>query len=109
DALALLPAELPEGCLLTPHAGELARMLRIERSQVVADPRGSAVRAAQRFGATVLLKGSIQWVARPDGGVRAALPGPAWTAQGGSGDVLAGMCGTLMAAGLPADDAALCA
>lgn len=109
DALALLPTELPEGCLLTPHAGELARMLRIERSQVVADPRGSAVRAAQRFGATVLLKGSIQWVARPDGGVRAALPGPAWTAQAGSGDVLAGMCGTLMAAGLPADDAALCA
>ena len=109
DALDFLPAQLPEGCLLTPHAGELARMLWVERSQVEEDPRGSAVRAARRFGATVLLKGSIQWVARPDGVVRAALPGPAWTAQAGSGDVLAGMCGTLMAAGLPADRAALCA
>ncbi|MGK2351424.1 NAD(P)H-hydrate epimerase [Cutibacterium sp. V947] len=109
DALSLLPAELPEGCLLTPHAGELARMLRIERSQVEADPRAAAVRAAQRFDTTVLVKGAIQWVARPDGTVRAALPGPAWTAQAGSGDVLAGMCGTLMAAGLDAADAALCA
>ena len=109
DALGLLPAELPEGCLLTPHAGELARMLQIERSQVEADPRAAAVRAAQRFRATVLVKGSIQWVARPDGTVRAALPGPAWTAQAGSGDVLAGMCGTLMAAGLDAADAAVCA
>ena len=109
DALGLLPAELPEGCLLTPHAGELARMLRIERSQVEADPQAAAVRAAQRFGATVLLKGSIQWVAHPDGTVRAALPGPAWTAQAGSGDVLAGMCGTLLAAGLSAADAAVCA
>ena len=109
DALGLLPAELPEGCLLTPHACELARMLRIERSQVEADPQAAAVRAAQRFGATVLLKGSIQWVAHPDGAVRAALPGPAWTAQAGSGDVLAGMCGTLLAAGLSAADAAVCA
>lgn len=109
DALALLPRDLPQGCLLTPHAGELARMVGVERGEVEADPRGHCLAAAQRFGATVLLKRSLQWVATPQGRVRLALPGPAWTGQAGSGDVLAGMCGTLVAAGLEADEAALTA
>ena len=46
---------------------------------------------------------------RPDGFARLALPGSAWTAQAGSGDVLAGACGTLLAAGLPAGRAGLMA
>ena len=109
DALKLLPADLPAETLLTPHAGELARLLGAERGEIEADPVAAAVLAAERFKATVLLKGAVQPVASPDGSVRLALPGPAWTAQAGSGDVLAGACGTLLAAGLPAGQAGLMA
>lgn len=107
DALALLPAALPEGCLLTPHAGELARMLGVDRSDVEEDPAGSAREAARRFRATVLLKGGTQFIATPTRRVTIAVRGPAWTAQAGSGDTLAGACGTLLAAGLEAEHAAI--
>ena len=94
--------------LLTPHAGELARLLERERAEVEADPIGSVGDAANRTGATVLLKGATQLVAVPGNDtVTLALPGPAWTAQAGSGDTLAGICATLLAAGLAAHDAAL--
>ena len=109
DALTLLPFELPEGSLLTPHAGELARLLGIERIDVEADPIGAARVAAERYGATVLLKGATNYAMSPEGSVLIAEPGPAWTAQAGSGDVLAGICATLMAAGLEAQLAAACA
>ncbi|MFT8395532.1 NAD(P)H-hydrate epimerase [Propionibacterium sp.] len=102
DAIGVLPERLPEGCLLTPHAGELARLLGIERSEVTADPVSAARRAAQENSTVVLLKGATQYVAEPDGQVTIAVPGPSWTAQAGSGDCLAGICGTLLAAGLPA-------
>ncbi|RLP08743.1 NAD(P)H-hydrate epimerase [Propionibacterium australiense] len=102
DALAELPTALPAGCLATPHAGELARMLGRDRADVVADPVVSCRAAADRFGVTVLLKGATQYVAEPGGRVTIALPGPAWTAQAGSGDTLAGICGTLLAAGMGA-------
>lgn len=92
----------PEGSLLTPHAGELARLLDRDRRVVEVDPLGSAREAAARTGASVLLKGTVQLVADPDGQVLLAVRGPAWTAQAGSGDVLAGACGALLAAGLPA-------
>lgn len=108
DALTVLPDQLPAGCLLTPHAGELARLLGVERQQVVDDPIEHARRAAARWGATVLLKGASQYIVEPSGRVRLAVPGPAWTAQAGSGDVLAGICATLLAADLSAADAALC-
>ena len=102
EALAHLPAELPEGWLMTPHAGELARMMGVARDDVVADPLGHARQAAASWKTTVLLKGATQYVAEPSGRVTLAIPGPAWTAQAGSCDVLAGICGTLIAAGLPA-------
>ena len=57
DALQLLPTHLPENSLLTPHAGELAALLGIDREEVDADPMGRALEAASRFNATVLLKG----------------------------------------------------
>lgn len=109
DALSLLPVDLPEGSLLTPHAGELARMLGVDRDAVEADPIDSATRAAARFGATVLLKGGTQYVATPSGDVTIAVRGPAWTGQAGSGDTLAGACGTLLAAGIGAERAAIVA
>jgi NAD(P)H-hydrate repair Nnr-like enzyme with NAD(P)H-hydrate dehydratase domain len=96
--------------LLTPHAGELARLLsRVEgqhcsREQVEAAPLQHARRAADALGATVLLKGAVTIVVPPGAPhhttVLAQDDGPAWLASAGSGDVLAGLAGTLLAAGL---------
>ncbi|MDR1077841.1 MAG: NAD(P)H-hydrate dehydratase, partial [Propionibacteriaceae bacterium] len=89
--------------LLTPHAGELADGLGWARRQVEAEPVAAVRQLSDLTGATVLLKGATQYVARPGSAtVHLAFPGPAWTAQAGSGDVLAGICGALLAAGLPA-------
>jgi NAD(P)H-hydrate repair Nnr-like enzyme with NAD(P)H-hydrate epimerase domain len=96
------PDRLPPGCLLTPHAGELARLLGVQRSAVEEDPVHHAREAARRTGATVLLKGATQYCVRPDGAVMLAEPGPAWSATAGSGDTLAGIAGALLAAGLDA-------
>lgn len=106
DGLRFLPESVPSGWLLTPHAGELARLLDLERSAVEADPVRAVRAAANSTGATVLLKGATQLVAAPHAtSVLVALPGPAWTAQAGSGDTLAGICAALLAAGVPADRA----
>ena len=111
DGLRHLPKRLDRpGVLLTPHAGELARLLGGLRPDVEADPIGAVRAAVERYGATVLLKGATQYVATPgDDRVHLAVPGPAWTAQAGSGDVLAGICVTLLAAGLDPVVAAVCA
>jgi ADP-dependent NAD(P)H-hydrate dehydratase / NAD(P)H-hydrate epimerase len=104
DGLSRLPNHgLSADWLLTPHAGELARLLGWQRDEVEADPVGAAHHGADRTGATVLLKGATQIVAQPGKrSVMIAVPGPAWTAQAGSGDVLAGICATLLAAGVRA-------
>ncbi|WP_420174602.1 bifunctional ADP-dependent NAD(P)H-hydrate dehydratase/NAD(P)H-hydrate epimerase [Luteococcus sp. OSA5] len=107
DALVMLPETLPTNCLLTPHAGELSRMLGVERSIVEADPVRHGRMAAERWDSVVLLKGATQYVVTPDGQITLAVPGPYWSAQAGSGDVLAGICATLLASGLSAADAAL--
>jgi hydroxyethylthiazole kinase-like uncharacterized protein yjeF len=103
DGLGYLPNPAPANWLLTPHAGELARLLEQERSWVEEDPVRAARAGARQTGATVLLKGATQLAAPPDDGpVLVAVPGPAWTAQAGSGDVLGGVCAALLAAGLDA-------
>ncbi len=106
DALRHLPAGLPAGCVLTPHAGELAAMLGVERAEVEAEQLGHAVEAARRFGAVVVLKSRHTVVADPDGRVRVTTSGLPWLAVAGAGDVLAGLIGALLAAGLDAFDAA---
>ncbi len=109
DAIGHLRQGRP-GVVLTPHAGELARLLGLERSEVETDPLGAVRRAVAETGCTVLLKGATQFVCGPqEDRVWLGLPGPAWTAQAGSGDVLAGACGALLAAGLPPVRAALAA
>lgn len=110
DGLRHLPARGHQGVVLTPHAGELARLLGVSRSEVEADPPAAVRACVERTGCTVLLKGATQYVLTP-GSSRGwlAVPGPGWTAQAGSGDVLAGICGTLLAAGLAPGDAALAA
>jgi ADP-dependent NAD(P)H-hydrate dehydratase / NAD(P)H-hydrate epimerase len=96
----------PRGLVLTPHAGELARMLGVEREQVEAGQLQFARRAAQEYDAVVLLKGRHSLVARPDGRVRVTTSGVSWLAVAGAGDVLAGVVGSLLAAGLDPWDAA---
>lgn len=98
--------------LLTPHAGEAARMSSLlggstERAQVESDPVGAARWLAELSGATVLLKGAATVVADPDArvAVRVQADAPAWLATAGAGDVLAGLAGTLLAAGLAPRDA----
>ena len=105
DALAHVEAPLGVPALLTPHAGELARMLGVEREQVEAEQLRHAREAAARFDAVVLLKGRHTLVAAPDGRVRVSTSGVPWLATAGSGDVLAGLCGALLAAGLSPLDA----
>ncbi len=108
DGLRFLPDRVPKTWLLTPHAGELARLLERDRVWVEEDPVRAVREGAERTGATVLLKGASQLVAGPGPGpVGVAVPGPAWTAQAGSGDVLGGICATLLAAGVPAQQAGL--
>jgi hydroxyethylthiazole kinase-like uncharacterized protein yjeF len=94
--------------VLTPHAGEAARLLGGDASaeQVAAARLRHARELAARYGATVLLKGSTTVVARPDGTARVNSTGTGWLATAGSGDVLAGLIGALLAAGLPPFDAA---
>ncbi|MEX0173645.1 NAD(P)H-hydrate dehydratase [Streptomyces sp. LMG1-1-1.1] len=95
--------------LLTPHAGEAAALLGVAREAVEAGRLAAVRELAARFGATVLLKGSTTLVSGPDGGpVRVNPTGTPWLATAGSGDVLSGLAGSLLAAGLPALDAGSC-
>ncbi|QIK82768.1 NAD(P)H-hydrate dehydratase [Sanguibacter sp. HDW7] len=101
-ALALLPTRCAPWVVLTPHAGELARLLTsrgrsVSRSAVEAAPAEHAAEAARLTGATVLLKGATTVVVGR-GGVLAQAEAPAWLATAGAGDVLAGLLGTLLAA-----------
>jgi hydroxyethylthiazole kinase-like uncharacterized protein yjeF len=107
DADALMHVQQgPKDLVLTPHAGELARMLGVEREQVEAEQLNHARKAAETYDAVVLLKGRRTLIARPDGRVRVTTSGVSWLAVAGAGDVLAGMVGSLLAAGLDAWDAA---
>ena len=91
--------------LLTPHAGELARLVGADRDDVEARRLHHATTAATELGAVVLLKGSATVVADPDGRVRVNPTGTPALATAGSGDVLAGLCGALLAGGLDPFDA----
>jgi ADP-dependent NAD(P)H-hydrate dehydratase / NAD(P)H-hydrate epimerase len=92
--------------LLTPHAGEFARLAGAPPGD---DRIGATRKLADAFGATVLLKGNVTVIAEPDGKVYLNPAGQSWAATAGSGDVLSGMTGALLAAGLPAAEAAAAA
>ncbi len=95
----------PFATVLTPHAGELARLLDVERDLIEARPYHFVKQAAVAFNCCVLLKGSITLVAEPTGAVRANPTGTAWLGTAGSGDVLSGLAGTYLSAGCSALDA----
>ncbi|MBB6421353.1 NAD(P)H-hydrate dehydratase [Streptomyces sp. AK010] len=110
DGLRLADAEVVRGrrapTLMTPHAGEAAALLGVERGEVEGGRLAAVRELARRYGATVLLKGSTTLVADSGGGaVRVNPTGTGWLATAGSGDVLSGLGGSLLAAGLSAVDA----
>jgi hydroxyethylthiazole kinase-like uncharacterized protein yjeF len=103
---ALLPRRAPT--LITPHAGELARLLGTDPASVEARRLEHARRAAGQLGVTVLLKGSTTVIASPDNGPVLVNPtGTPWLATAGSGDVLSGLTGALLAQGLTPAQAGL--
>jgi hydroxyethylthiazole kinase-like uncharacterized protein yjeF len=97
--------------LITPHAGELARLLGTDPDQVSARRLEHARQAAAELGVTVLLKGSTTVIASPpaagDGPVLVNPTGTPWLATAGSGDVLSGLTGALLAQGLAPAQAGL--
>ena len=102
----LLPRAAPT--LITPHAGELARLLRTDADSVEARRAEHARRAAARLGVTVLLKGSTTVIAPPsDGPLLVSPTGTPWLATAGTGDVLSGLSGALLAQGLEPAQAGL--
>ncbi|NBE55404.1 NAD(P)H-hydrate dehydratase, partial [Streptomyces boluensis] len=92
--------------VLTPHAGEAAALLGVERAEVEAGRLAAVRRLAEAYGAMVLLKGSTTLIAAPGRVVRVNPTGTSWLATAGSGDVLSGLAGALLAAGLDTVDAA---
>ncbi|MGV9278509.1 NAD(P)H-hydrate dehydratase [Streptomyces griseosporeus] len=97
--------------LMTPHAGEAAALLGVSREEVEGGRLAAVRELAGRYGAVVLLKGSTTLVASAggQGAVRVNATGTSWLATAGSGDVLSGLAGSLLAAGLSAVDAGSCA
>ncbi|GAA2447862.1 NAD(P)H-hydrate dehydratase [Streptomyces lavendulocolor] len=96
----------PAPTVLTPHAGEAAALLGTAREDVESRRLEAVRELAGRYGATVLLKGSTTLVASAGGPVRVNPTGTPWLATAGSGDVLSGLAGSLLAAGLAPRDAA---
>lgn len=91
-----------KGVVLTPHPGEMARLMKMTAAEVEADRPDVALELAQSTGAVVVLKGAYTIVAEPAGKVYVNLTGCAGMAAGGSGDVLAGMIAAFLARGFPA-------
>lgn len=109
DALNLLSeacVSLPNGCIITPHPGEAARLLGMSTAEVQAD-RPAAVHAlSKKYTAVVVLKGAGSLIASPDGRLALCHQGHPAMATAGLGDVLAGLVGALLAQGMDAYDAA---
>ena len=92
--------------VLTPHPGEMARLLGIPTAEVQSDRLGAARRLATDWDVVVVLKGSRTVIASPDGLVSINPTGNPGMASGGMGDALAGIIGSLLGQGLPAFEAA---
>jgi NAD(P)H-hydrate epimerase len=92
--------------VLTPHEAELGRLLGLEPAEVAAHRLEHARDAAEQSGAVVLLKGDDTIVARPGGPVAISRGGTPALATAGTGDVLSGLIGALLAKGLDAFEAA---
>lgn len=110
NALSTDYAELlrgrPAATILTPHAGELGRLLGVPSAAVDAARLDHAREAARQSGAIVVLKGDDTLVAMPDGRVAVSPGGAPGLATAGTGDVLAGVVAALVARGATPEHAA---
>jgi ADP-dependent NAD(P)H-hydrate dehydratase / NAD(P)H-hydrate epimerase len=111
NALAgdLAPLHTQQGrAILTPHPGEMARLAGLRNSEVQADRVGLASRFAQDHRCHLVLKGARTIIALPDGRIHVNPTGNSALASGGSGDVLTGLLGGILARGLSLEKAAIC-
>lgn len=108
-ALQAAVAERSAATIITPHPLEAARLLDMSAGAVQDDRPGAARELAARLRAMVVLKGSGTVLAKPDGHIVINTTGNPALATAGTGDVLAGLCGSLLAQGWPAWEAALSA
>jgi hydroxyethylthiazole kinase-like uncharacterized protein yjeF len=109
DAGAIDLAAAAEGpVVVTPHQGELARLLRADLAEIASSPEVWARRAADSLGITIVLKGSTTWVCGIGGSLSVEAP-TSWLATAGTGDALAGILGALVATHAKAidDDSAI--
>jgi NAD(P)H-hydrate epimerase len=110
DALdGLEPGDWPGPRVLTPHEGELARLLGRESKEISAHRLASVREAAERFHCVVLLKGADTLIAAPGSGVLVCAFGLPSLATAGTGDVLTGIVAAFLAKGMDARLAATCA
>lgn len=112
DAITVLSSRLEQyqprtaPTIFTPHPGEMARLLHIGRDEVQADRLAAARRASDLLKAVVVLKGATTVIAAPDGRMAMVLAGSPALAKAGTGDVLTGLLGALLALGMSDWDAA---
>lgn len=106
EAGSLQPAECPDHWVLTPHPAEAARLLGISSKAIQNDRVGHAQTLANKYHATVVLKGSGTVIADEDGSYAICPFGNPGMATAGSGDVLTGMIAALLAQGLSPQQAA---
>jgi NAD(P)H-hydrate epimerase len=110
DALhQLQPAGWPAPRVLTPHEGELGRLLGRVSSEIAAHRLASVQEAAERFDCVVVLKGEDSLVAAPGKGVLVTALGPSSLATAGTGDVLTGIIAAFLAKGMEPHRAAAAA
>ncbi|HEU5245162.1 MAG TPA: NAD(P)H-hydrate dehydratase [Gaiellaceae bacterium] len=110
DALfELEPGEWPAPRVLTPHEGELARLLGRESKEIAAHRLASVREAAERFDCVVVLKGEDSLVAAPSRGVLVCALGLSSLATAGTGDVLTGVTAAFLAKGMEPQQAAAAA
>jgi len=102
-----LGLELPDApCVLTPHPGEMARLLGMSSENIQADRFGAALAAAEKYSRPVLLKGAYSVACDTDGHLLVNVTGNPGMASGGMGVVLAGIVAGLLAQGHPPVQAA---
>ena len=101
-----LMSMLNANCIITPHPGELSRLMKCRADDIIKNPVYYAVEFAREHGVNVLLKGATSIIADPQGRVCYNLRGSSALAKGGSGDMLSGVISSLMVQGLTPFDAA---
>lgn len=101
NALSQMPSKqkLPDSWILTPHIGEMARLLKRTTQEISKSPQESAIAAQKKFGGIVLLKGPDTWIVTSQV-CYLCQSGKSALAKAGTGDVLAGIIGGFLAQGM---------